>query len=161
LKVLGHWAEKEVQMLEVGSHEGRSAIWWTQNILQHPKSRLTCVDPWANKEALRRFVKNVTKAGLGLKIRGFNVKIADAKVAPNHYDLCYLDGSHAAHDVYSDLLICWRGLKKGGVLVCDDYGLNAKHMIGPKPAIDGFLASFRGQYRLLSQGCQVIIKKLV
>jgi predicted O-methyltransferase YrrM len=160
LKVLGHWAEKEVQMLEVGSHEGRSAIWWTQNILQHPKSRLACVDPWANKEALRRFVKNVTKAGLGLKIRGFNVKIADAKVAPNHYDLIYLDGDHQSHEVFGDLLICWRALKKNSVLVMDDYGWTNPKVLGPKLAIDGFLASFAGQYRLLHKGYQVIIKKI-
>ncbi len=46
-----HWerllrplAGQPIQALEIGSYEGRSAVWLLQEILTHPESRLTCVD---------------------------------------------------------------------------------------------------------------------
>jgi predicted O-methyltransferase YrrM len=33
-----------LRFLEVGSYEGRSAVWLLSNILTHPTSRLYCVD---------------------------------------------------------------------------------------------------------------------
>ena len=39
-------AGQPTQVLEIGSYEGRSAVWLLQEILTHPESRLTCVDIW-------------------------------------------------------------------------------------------------------------------
>lgn len=36
--------QPEVRVLEIGSFEGRSAVWLLENVLTHPTSRLTCVD---------------------------------------------------------------------------------------------------------------------
>ena len=37
------------------------------------------------------------------------------------YDLIYIDGSHIYEDVYNDLCQGWRYLKKGGLLLLDDF----------------------------------------
>lgn len=45
-------------------------------------------------------------------------------VFPNNnvvVDMIYLDGSHLAQDVYHDCLNCWPILKKGGILLGDDW----------------------------------------
>jgi predicted O-methyltransferase YrrM len=161
LKVFGHWKDREVRMLEIGSHEGRSAIWWCQNLLLHPQSRLTCVDPWTKtEERHQRFLNNISKAGVLNKITVLRMHSESFYVAPEIYDFVYLDGDHRASAVFHDLSICWRLLKKGGLLLLDDYTWTQPNMIGPKVAIDGFLASFQCQYKLLHKGYQIILKKL-
>ena len=39
-------AKPNVSFLEIGSFEGRSAIWLLENILTDPTAHLTCVDTW-------------------------------------------------------------------------------------------------------------------
>jgi hypothetical protein len=39
--------QPEVHMLEVGTFEGRTAVWLCRNVLTHPTSRLTVVDTFA------------------------------------------------------------------------------------------------------------------
>ena len=37
-------SESELHILEIGSFEGRSTIWFLENLLKNPKSTITCVD---------------------------------------------------------------------------------------------------------------------
>ena len=37
------------------------------------------------------------------------------------YDMIYIDGSHRAKDILSDAVRAWNCLKKGGIMVFDDY----------------------------------------
>src|SRR5574343_585970 len=37
---------EELHFLEIGSFEGRSAIWFLENMLLNEKSTITCIDPW-------------------------------------------------------------------------------------------------------------------
>ena len=37
---------EEIHVLEIGSFEGRSTIWFLETLLQNKKSTITCVDPW-------------------------------------------------------------------------------------------------------------------
>ena len=39
---------KELHILEIGSFEGKSTVWFLENILQNKNSTITCVDPWMN-----------------------------------------------------------------------------------------------------------------
>ena len=41
-------SESELHILEIGSFEGRSTIWFLENLLKNPKSTITCVDPWTS-----------------------------------------------------------------------------------------------------------------
>src|SRR4051812_13759617 len=40
------YAERECHLLEIGSFEGRSAVWMLENLVVHPLSTLTCIDGW-------------------------------------------------------------------------------------------------------------------
>lgn len=40
--------EKELHILEIGSFEGRGTVYLANKLLSHPKSTLTCVDPWTS-----------------------------------------------------------------------------------------------------------------
>lgn len=160
MKTLGHWRDRPVKMLEIGSHEGRSAIWWSQNILVHPSSTLTCVDPWTKAEhRYQRFQTNIHLAR-AKNVRAVRKSSADIREGRQEFDLIYLDGDHHAHMVYRDLLTCWSLLKPGGVLICDDYEWKKEGVIGPKVAINGFLQSFAPFIKVLSKGYQVIIKRI-
>lgn len=148
-------------MLEIGSHEGRSAIWFVQNLLIHPDSRLTCVDTWFDAEArFQRFQKNIKLAGVADKIQVYRKSSRHINPEGEGYDLIYLDGDHQSASVFLDLAVVWQRLKHGGVCIADDYGWLKRGVIGPKPAIDGFLASFEGKLKVLSMGYQVVFKKL-
>src|SRR5579862_412418 len=37
--------QPDVHGIEVGCFEGRSSLWFLQNVLDHETSRLTCIDP--------------------------------------------------------------------------------------------------------------------
>ena len=43
-EIFKEFKDQEVFGLEIGSFEGRSAIWLLENILTHSNSHLTCVD---------------------------------------------------------------------------------------------------------------------
>jgi len=36
----------ELHILEIGSFEGKSTVWWAENLLVNSKSTITCLDPW-------------------------------------------------------------------------------------------------------------------
>jgi predicted O-methyltransferase YrrM len=38
--------QDEVHILEIGSFEGRSTVWFVENLLNNKNSTITCIDPW-------------------------------------------------------------------------------------------------------------------
>ena len=77
-------------------------------------------------------------------------------------DFIYIDGSHVAKDVMSDIVLAWELLKPGGILIADDYLWDhyKEPRLTPKPALDGFLESYKGSYEILLKGYQVHLKKI-
>ena len=144
---------KPVNFLEVGCWEGRSAIFWLENIVTDERSRLTCVDRFYDPVKERRFDGNLAASEQShrmIKIKGSsNQKL---RYLPfNHYEGIYIDGSHEARDVLTDAVLCWLLLKKQGVMVFDDYKL-PRQGFRERPAkegIDHFLAAFAGQYEMI------------
>lgn len=59
----GDFDGRPVRCLEIGSHEGRSAVWMAQRLLSHPSATLTCIDPWPNPAAEQRFDANIAETG--------------------------------------------------------------------------------------------------
>jgi hypothetical protein len=57
------------------------------------------------------------------------------------FDFIYVDGSHQAADVLTDLVFAFDLCRKGGVILCDDYlwGLEQNPLLAPKIAIDAFV----------------------
>jgi predicted O-methyltransferase YrrM len=66
----------------------------------------------------------------------------------NSFDLVFVDGSHQACDVLSDLVLSYHLCAVGGQIICDDYlWSNARHgsqdlLMMPRLAIDAFAHAF-------------------
>ena len=163
-RYLSEFKGKEgVRMLEIGSFEGRSAIWFLANILTHESSTLTCVDPFFRRAREIRFDHN-------LKLSGCQSKVTKIKARSDHvvyklvrrsFDIIYIDGDHHAKGVLMDAVASWLCLKPGGIMIFDDYRWEPEKPASDRPqtAIDMFLALFPDQIEVLHKDYQVIVRK--
>jgi hypothetical protein len=151
-------------ILEVGSYEGRSAIWFIENILSENTS-ISCVDDWswADDESLFdkniEIVKNKFPTIDVIKLSGDSqIKLAELLLNKKTYDLIYIDGKCDASKRLSDACGAWTLLNLNGVMVFDDY-LYISEEANLKLAIDYFCTIFQNKYKYLYVGKQVIIQK--
>jgi hypothetical protein len=148
-----------VRLLEIGSYEGRSAVWFLEHVLTHPTSRLVSVDP----NALPAFEHNLRVSGAAARVERIQRRSEDvlASLPPESFDIVYVDGSHRALNVLFDAVASAALLKPGGVLILDDYRWEPGRPPAERPqmAIDLFLASFASRFDVLLDDYQVILRK--
>lgn len=162
---LAEWIGKpEVHFLEIGSYEGRSAVWFLQNILTHPTSTLDCVDLFTGKGLEPRFDHNIHISGRGNQVRKHKGQSEAVllELPRSYFDVIYVDGSHRAADVLLDAALSWRLLKCGGLMIFDDYlwEMSKPAAQRPKIAIDLFLEAYRPRLRMIHQGYQVAVQRI-
>jgi predicted O-methyltransferase YrrM len=153
----------QLKFLEVGSFEGRSAVWLLDNVLTHPTATIACIDPWYGADTERRFDRNVVASGRSNQVR--KVKSASHRMLPHFpersLDFVYIDGSHEGADVLLDGMLALLLLKSGGLLVFDDYPLEppagTRHH-PPQPAIDAFLALNDWRLTEVHRGWQIAVR---
>jgi predicted O-methyltransferase YrrM len=174
LRVLDPYKSRPMEILEVGSWEGRSAIAFLEIL---PLSRITCVDQFAGspnhlhdpamQETLARletrFDDNTSAYGSRLrKIKDRSAAGLDRLTLEGHrFDMVYVDGSHRRDDVLADSFAAWRLLKIGGLLIFDDlhFHLEWEPSERPADAIKMFCAMFGDSFRELHRGRQLIVRK--
>jgi hypothetical protein len=190
---------KPLEFLEVGVFEGKSTIWFVDNILgmkaEGPEgtpyfggSVYRCIEP----DPAPNFEHNI---GI-LRQRYPYVRITHNKEYSEHFlpklissplddpadyasaNLAYIDGDHNAQGVLRDAVMAWECLKVGGILLFDDYEMEATdpwHYIShkefkehdrakfrhPSIAIDAFLNVYRGLYEKVIDNFQVGVIKRV
>jgi predicted O-methyltransferase YrrM len=167
--------EAPARVLEIGSWEGRSALFFLNYFA---RSHVVCVDTFGGNvehmrnphfaalvgDTERRFDANVAAFGARVeKIKGPSAEVLpQLGIAARRFDVVYVDGSHRAADVYSDGVLAWPMVARNGIVMFDDYEFDEikDESERPKPGIDAFLAAFEGQYRLLHRAYQVAIAKL-
>jgi predicted O-methyltransferase YrrM len=152
-----------LSFLEVGCCEGRATVWLLENILTHETAAIECVDIFDNPAIELRFDENMKAGGFQTKVRkikGFS-QIELRKLPVDHYDFIYIDGSHFARATLEDMMLAFRLLKVGGIMVVDDYKwmLEKPELERPEIAIETFLAVYKGSYELLWKEYQVAIKR--
>ncbi len=164
-----------LRLLEVGSWEGRSALFFLNYL---PNASIVCIDTFAGSVEHRswplwrrwrqlnrieqRFDRNLapfTSRTQKLKADS-GAALAQLGLAGSRFDFVYIDGSHLAIDVYRDAVLSWPLLRDGGVLIFDDY----QRKLGPeqdRPAvgIDAFLEAVKGDYAELFRSHQVAVRK--
>lgn len=163
-----------LDVLEIGSWEGRSAIFFLRFLSD---CHLTCIDTfqgspehrrvpkWA--EAVphieRRFDGNLAEFGCRVAKIKAEASLALAQLINQNrqFDVAYIDGGHASADVLSNAVMVWPMMRNGGIVIFDDYEWSVlpDELDRPKLAIDSFLRIHAGQYRELHRGYQVIIEK--
>jgi predicted O-methyltransferase YrrM len=157
--------------LEIGSCEGRSACWMLDEVMQSG-DKITCVDVWPTSgddvqvpsylDSEARFDRNV--AGRAEKVRSQSFDfLVQALAEQRRFDGIYVDGDHEAKVAIEDIMLSWRLLNVGGVMVIDDYEWpmpeGNRHLLPPKPAVDAFLAIYGSRLEVLHKAWQVIVTK--
>jgi Methyltransferase domain len=161
--------------LEIGSFEGRSAIFFLGFFSQ---LRLCCVDPFKDTHEFgsggnfpepefyggTRFDKNLRSyEGRYEKIESESAQALARFVSEGrHFDFIYIDGSHYRDNVLIDALLSWKLLNVNGIIIFDDYDwcLDRASRYRPKDAIDYFVYSRLDELKILHKGFQFIIKKV-
>jgi predicted O-methyltransferase YrrM len=149
--------------LEIGSFQGRSAVWFLQNILTDPTATLDCLDRFHILGTEPRFDHNLKmsrRAAQVTKHKGRSEDILPG-LTPAHYDAIYVDGSHRALNVLMDAMLAWQLLKPCGVLFFDDYTwqMDLPPTERPQMAIDLFLKAHHAALDVMHFDYQVAVRK--
>ena len=75
----------------------------------------------------------------------------------NYYDIIYIDGCHTLACTREDTALSWELLKKGGILMVDDY---SKEFPDVYQAAQEFYATNANDMEILHTGWVLVIKKL-
>lgn len=170
-----------LRFLEIGSFEGRSAVWTLRNILTDLSSTLTCIDTFQSGDDYpAQGLEATFRANLmpwveqvqffcgpsGFVLRGRDVPPFNDSIGPRPFHFIYIDGSHVAEDVLEDAVLTWRMLAPGGIMAFDDYRWGETNppdrRYCPRAGIDAFLATRRPcSFRMLHKDVQVFIQKAV
>lgn len=156
---LAPFSGRPARALEIGSFEGRSAIWFCENILTHADARLVCVDTFQWMDARARFESNTSEAGITSKLEVMQISSRWLQLPEASLDFAYIDGNHEKMRVLLDALLVWRSLKPGGVMIFDDYLLNRDGQTQVKTAVDAFLRVAADELQIIAQGYQVAVRK--
>jgi predicted O-methyltransferase YrrM len=157
--------KENVQCLEIGSYEGRSACWILDNIVnKFPNSHLDCVDLWPGlHEQEAAFDRNLAGETRVTKHKGFSIEfLYRACREQAKYDFIYVDADHHAEFAFTDATLAWHCLKKKGVMIIDDYlytGDENRGLPSTKTGIDAFLHLYPDEIRLLAMEYQVYLQK--
>jgi|UniRef100_A0A6C0LWG4 predicted O-methyltransferase YrrM len=158
----------DINILEIGSYEGLSSVFFADNFLEREMSSLTCVDPFLrisnndhaeylknNQE--KNFDINITRCDNSEKIKVFKIT-SDEFFANNRkkFNLIYIDGCHEPEFISRDIENGFKCLEENGIMWMNDYG---KSIIAVKKEMNKFLIKHRGEYETIHQGYQLAIQK--
>lgn len=158
------WVPLDIKLgLEVGSFEGASAVWLMDN---RPHLKLNCVDVFGQKfddvtgTYEERFDRNVAEYGNRIKkYKDLSKKVLTGFLEDS-FDFIYIDGDHSYEGALSDANLAWPLLKKGGIIIFDDYNNDE---FGVRQAVDQFFFGLkRMDYMILREegDYQMAVKKL-
>lgn len=134
-----------LQLLEIGSYEGLSAVWLITAAMRAADSvfsaavedrlgnayaridvKLTCVDAWPGPEyqsIKERCLENLRRTGVAPRFIDVHA-LPSSQVLPGlpsrSFDFIYIDGSHKEIDVHFDTCHALRIIKPGGMILWDD-----------------------------------------
>ena len=175
-RMLAPLSQEPLRILEIGSWEGRSAVFFLNFF---PRATIVCIDTFGGSaeehyvyrhlaaqlpRVEARFDRNLAPFGDRVeKIKSRSLPALERlDVESRRFDLAYIDAGHRRDDVMADSLRVWRLLAPGGVVIWDDYewGREMPPDERPQPAIDDFLRDHSGRFRLLARTYQMAIERL-
>lgn len=164
------------RVLEIGSWEGRSGVWFLTTVCANGGSLVSIdhFDLMNTAEGRERY----SKINHNLSLTGRPFRVLDAFSLPAlmqlleeeisnpdpGFDWVYVDGSHRADDTMLDGELAWRLARLGAIFIFDDYNWKTEPVESPhhpKRGIDAFLAVHTGEYDRLSKPTdyQVVLRK--
>jgi predicted O-methyltransferase YrrM len=159
----------DFRYLEIGVYEGRSLLWMLDNVLTHPSSRATGIDPFLEKKSEGIFRANLEQSGHAERVTvivGYS-QVELRKLPLNSFDVVYIDGSHTADDVLSDATSSFDLLRIGGLMIFDDYRWTGTQRgrtplppeLRPQVAINAFVTAYRNRVEVVHRGYQLMLRK--
>jgi hypothetical protein len=133
--------EDQIDILEIGTYEGRSTCWILDNMMININSRMDAIDSFVEDEKLyESFVKNISISKNPEKMK---IWAGDSRVylpiflkMDKKYDFIYVDGSHKTENVIIDGLCAYHLLKDNGVIIFSNYDYEEEGQLTVKPALD-------------------------
>jgi predicted O-methyltransferase YrrM len=158
--------------VEIGSFEGKGSIVIAEHLCKNQQSKLYCIDPlddeyvkgddrlafwnYACVGQRARFLNN-TKAYPNIVLYQGISDTMIPSLEDGTIDFVYIDGDHSPEQVYKDAIGMWPKMKKGSVILFDDYQFNVNG-VNTADGIDKFLKEKEGCYTLLLQNYQLAIR---
>lgn len=175
---------KPKRILEVGCYEGRATVWLCENVLKGDQADYDIVDTFGGTLAeagmvntakglqdSQSFIEDNFRHNISFYpnvnfniYKGYSQKILPTLIQEEVYDFIYIDASHRADDTFVDSYYALKMLKKGGVIVFDDFAWKDPNDLhpsnSPELGVQVFATMYEKETELLFQGYQVgFIKK--
>lgn len=167
-KILKEHFKKKIEILEIGSFEGTSSIYFMQKF---SKAKITCVDTFKGSQEQvgikdfsnveKSFMFNLLKYKKRVnKFKGFSSLFF--KKNKKLFDIIYIDGSHKYKDVYNDGLSADKILVKNGLMIFDDFFWRFyNNDTNPMCAINDFISINKHKYKIIYVSQQIFLKKIL
>jgi hypothetical protein len=169
---VSNYNTRPIKYLEIGTFYGANAISVHYTYASHPNSKLDCIDAWAyypeypeitqsqQDQIYSDFQSNLLIAGCTNKtriFRGFSVNVLPT-LMDAAYDIIYVDGNSLPTFMLEDIILSYRKLVSGGILVVNNYDVTAES--DSQRAIDGFIHVYKGNITILGvHNTQIFIRK--
>jgi predicted O-methyltransferase YrrM len=168
---IDNYKNRPINYLEIGCFYGANVLSFAEMYGQHNDTKLYCIDPWEDYDEYPEykneqgkiydtFISNIKKSGVEDKIvikRGYS-NIEVPKFEDDFFDIIYIDGNHEPEYVLEDAVLSFRKLKKGGIMIFDDYGWGGPDLT--QRGIDGFLHGYHKRIQNIGHlNTQVFIMK--
>ena len=162
LRILEPLRDRSVNVLEIGSQDGRSALFFLNYL---PNSRLTCID-WFNNGLEAWFDPNLSEFARRVrKLKGSPfASLSALRQEDCQFDVIFFAELRQREAMLLESALSWPMLRQRGILIWNSYRKrrsNSPRWTRPTSAIDGFLLAYRGEYEELLRGQQMIVRKTV
>lgn len=169
---LSNYVDRPINYLEIGTFFGANLLSVADSYGIHKDSKLYCIDPWEDYEDYPEykdeqntiygmFLKNIEKSESKDKIvinRGYSNNEVP-KFQDDFFDIIYIDGNHEPDYVLEDAILCFRKLKKNGIMIFDDYGWGGPDLT--TRGIDAFIHAYHKKIEFLGViNSQAYVRKL-
>jgi predicted O-methyltransferase YrrM len=169
---LSNYVDRPINYLEIGTFFGANLLSVADSYGIHKDSKLYCIDPWEDYEDYPEykdeqntiygmFLKNIENSESKDKIvinRGYSNNEVP-KFQDDFFDIIYIDGNHEPDYVLEDAVLCFRKLKKNGVMIFDDYGWGGPDLT--TRGIDAFIHAYHKKIEFLGViNSQAYVRKL-
>lgn len=173
-ELLSHFKGKECHVLEIGSYQGRSAVWLLENILTHPSSKITCIDTFegsvehshAQKQNISELFEANVIRNFGNKVivhKGRSADVLRTLPTTKTYDFVYVDGAHLSANAMEDAVLSFPLLRVGGIMIFDDFQGGEPgerdHPKNPYTGIVGFVSAYSPFVDVIHVGYQLALRK--
>lgn len=114
----------KLDILELGVFEGRSTVWFSDNVLSHSDSKLYSVDSLVDARQNFETIKyniNLSDNPNKIKLHIMPTDMFFIKFPDLMFDIIYVDADHKKSAVLSDGANAYSRIKPGGIIIFDDY----------------------------------------